>query len=228
MLSRFLKLIEAIIHREDKSDEGLYVKKILAQYRNKRHLYEEFCFAAHKLLDALLLENNYKYQIVCRTKTLEMLREELVRKCAEGVRYAILDEIEDLAGVRVLFYSEADKERFVKELKKEIDGTIYIENKKRKNGYEATHVIMTLDRKRLELSEYKHFYGLKCEIQVTSILRHTWAEIEHDFIYKDISGLRKRNPEKFAVMRKKLGDILEKHIKQASLEFEEIIKWADE
>src|SRR3989344_4450156 len=224
MFDRLLKLVENIMQREDTTEEGLYIKKILTEYRNKRPLYEEFCAAVYKLLDALLQENRYKYQIVSRTKTPERLREKLIRKNAEGIRYKSLSEIEDLAGVRVLFYSEADKERFLRELKKEVDGTMQIQDKKQKSGYEATHIIMTFGEKRLELSEYKHFYNLKSEIQVTSILRHTWAEIEHDFIYKDVSGLKKRDPKKFAIVEQKLGEILEKHIKQASFEFEDIIK----
>lgn len=228
MVPRFLRLVEAIINRDDKSDEGIYVKKILSEYRNKKPLYEEFRAAVHKLLDALLKDNNYKYQVVSRTKTPERLREKLLRKSAESIRYQSLNDIEDLAGVRVLFYSEADKERFVKELRKEIDGSVHIENKQTRSGYDATHVIMTFGSKRLALSEYRHFEGLKSEIQITSILRHTWAEIEHDFIYKDISGLKKRDPKKFALMQAKLTAILNKHIKQASKEFEEIIKWADE
>lgn len=227
MLPRVAKLIEAILNRGN-TDENYYLKKIFSEYRNKRPLYEEFRSSIHKLLDALLKENNYKYQIVSRTKSPETLREKFLRKSAEGTHYKSLYDIEDLVGVRVLFYTEADSERFIKELKKEVDGTIQIQDKKHKNGYEAIHIIMSLGQNRLRLSEYRHFSGLKCEIQVTSILRHTWAEIEHDFIYKDISGLKKRDPEKFAIMEKKLGEILEKHIKQASKEFEEIIKWVDE
>lgn len=228
MLPKFLRLIEAIIHPEDKSDEGLYVKKILGEYRIKMPLYDELRLAIHKLLDALLKENNYKYQIVSRTKTPEMLREKLLRKNKKGIRYSTINDIEDLAGIRVLFYSEADTERFVRNLQREMDGTVQVKDKKQKSGYEAIHVIMTLGPKRLALSEYRHFAGLKCEIQITSILRHTWAEIEHDFIYKDIAGLKESNPEKFAIMEQKLGEVLEKYIKQASKEFEKIIKWADE
>ncbi len=228
MLPQFKRMIEAVLHREDKSDEGQYIKQILSEYRNKKPLYEEFRIAVHKLLDSLLKEKNYKYQIVSRTKTPERLREKLLRKWGEGVRYRELGDVEDLAGVRVLFYSEADKERFVRELQREIEDTIQVQDKKQKNGYEAIHVAMTLGEKRLALSEYKQFRGLKCEIQITSILRHTWAEIEHDFIYKDIVGLKKSNPEKFAAMREKLAEIMEKHIKLASAEFEELIKWAEE
>lgn len=228
MSNKFFKLIESILRKEDITEEGKYVKKILDDYRSKRPLYEEFCSVVHKLLDAMLKDGNYKYQIVHRTKTLERLREKLIRKNREGIRYRNLNEVEDLAGVRILFYSEADKEKFVRQLKREVGETIQIMERKLKNGYEATHVIMSFGAKRLELPEYKHFYDLKAEVQVTSILRHTWAEIEHDFIYKDISGLKRRDPEKFAIVERRLGEILEKYIKQASLEFEKIIKFMDE
>ncbi len=228
MLPGFVKLIETIIYPDEKSEESAYIKKILAEYRNKRPLYEEFRSAVHKLLDALLKEKNYKYQVVSRTKTPERLREKLIRKSSQGIRYRDLRDIEDLAGVRVLFYSEADKDRFLKELRREVDGNFYVEDKKHKNGYEAMHIIMSFGAKRLGLSEYRHFKDLKSEIQITSILRHTWAEIEHDFIYKDIAGLKNRDPEKFAMMEQKLEYILEKHIKQASSEFEKIMNWAEE
>jgi putative GTP pyrophosphokinase len=227
MLPRLLKMVEAIMERNEE-DEGSYVKKILYQYRNKRPLYEEFRAAVHKLLETLLKDHNFKYQLTSRTKSPERLREKLIRKSLQGIRYQTLDDIEDLTGVRVLFYSESDKEKFLKILKRAVDGTMNIEPKQQKSGYDATHVIMTFGPRRLALPEYRHFVDLKAEIQITSILRHTWAEIEHDFIYKDISGLKKRDPEKFMVMQEKLGQILDKHIKQASIEFEEVIKLADE
>ena len=228
MPNRFLNFVADILRREDTSEEGQYIKLILAEYRNKRPLYEEFCAAVHKLLDSLLKENHYKYQIVSRTKTPERLREKLIRKSAAGIRYKDLSGIQDLAGIRVLFYSERDKERFVKHLKREINGTINLEDRRRRGGYEATHVVMALDPKRLELSEYKRFAKLECEIQITSLLRHAWAEIEHDFIYKDIMGLKGTDPKKFALMEQQLGKILDTHIKKASQEFEEVMKIVDE
>lgn len=228
MPNRFFKLIEAIVRREKNDKDTIYVRKLMAEYRSKMHLYEEFRQAVHKLVDAFLEERGYKYQIVSRTKTPERLREKLFRKLGEGHRYPHLSEIEDLAGVRVLFYSDADKERFARQLKKEIDGTLYIRERKKDTGYEATHVIMTLGDKRLSLAEYKHFRDMRAEIQLTSILQHAWAEIEHDFIYKDISGLRQRDPQKFAHMEKKMAEILEKYIKKASQEFEDLMRGAEE
>jgi len=51
-------------------------------------------------------------------------------------------------------------------------------------GYRANHYIISLDTKRTSLNEYKRFYGLKCEVQVKTLLQHAWAEIEHDIGYK--------------------------------------------
>ena len=56
------------------------------------------------------------------------------------------------------------------------------------------------------------------------MLRHSWAEIEHDLIYKDINGLREKDPQKFVILKEKLEGIMEKYIKQASLEFEEVME----
>lgn len=50
--------------------------------------------------------------------------------------------------------------------------------------YTANHFIVSLRPDRLALAEYADFAGLRCEIQVVTILNHAWAELEHDIIYK--------------------------------------------
>jgi ppGpp synthetase/RelA/SpoT-type nucleotidyltranferase len=201
-----------------------YRRRILAEYRLKQPQYEEFCVAVHKLVDLFLREGGYKHQLVYRVKSPERLREKLIRKAEQGIVYEKLSDIEDLAGLRVIFYSEGDKNRFITEIQDEVSGAIRIEEKSMKSGYNATHLIVAFGPSRLTLSEYKHFEGLKSEIQVTTILRHAWAEIEHDLIYKDISGLKEHDPEKFALMREKLEEIMETHIKKASAEFEDVMR----
>ncbi|MBP8298336.1 MAG: hypothetical protein KAX84_19660 [Burkholderiales bacterium] len=228
MRMTFRKLVAAILGSDDHDTAAAYERRILAEYKNKRHLYEEFGVAVYKLLDLFLKEGNFRYQLAYRTKAPEGLREKLVRKATQGIWYEHLDDIEDLAGLRVVFYSDKSKSRFLSAIRDEISGTMRFEERTSKSGYDATHVVVSFGPKRLELSEYKHFKGMKSEIQVTTILRHAWAEIEHDLVYKDISGLRKRDPEKFAMVQVRLGRIMTEHIKQASSELEELLNEIDE
>lgn len=227
MSSRLLKAIAAMFHNGKDHDNARHRSKLLSEYKGRRPLYEEFCMVIYKLLVSFLKEGRCRHQVSYRTKDPDKLYEKLVRKSAEGKYYEKLSDIEDLAGLRVIFYYESDKERFMKEFKKEVSGVIKVEDRKRTGGYEATHVIMELGPKRLQLSEYRRFEGMKCEIQITTVLRHAWAEIEHDFIYKDIDHLKDNDPERFAVIQAKLKEILEKYIKEASREFEQILPKKD-
>ncbi|HAE36592.1 MAG: RelA/SpoT domain-containing protein [Candidatus Nomurabacteria bacterium GW2011_GWF2_35_66] len=215
--------IRTIINPQTYRGEKSYIDNILIEYKNKRPNYEEFRSASHKAIEALLKEQGYKYQILSRTKTPERLKEKLIRKKEAGIQYNSLDDIEDLVGLRIIFYTEHDKEKFIKKIKSEMSGLLKVEEIEKDNGYQATHIIMSFGPKRIKLSEYKHFNNLKSEIQITSILHHAWAEIEHDLIYKDINGLKNRDPEKFEIMKHRMTQLMERYIKKAALELEDII-----
>lgn len=223
MAPNFFDRIIAVLNPQKYKNEVDYLESILTEYKNKRSGYEEFRTVAHKTVEAILKEDEYKYQLLSRTKTPERLKEKLLRKKELGIYYSSLQEIEDLVGLRVIFYTEQDKERFIKRIKNEIGGSMKIEDREKDAGYKATHIIMTFGPKRLKLSEYKHFNGLKSEMQITSILNHAWAEIEHDLIYKDIHGLKNRDPKKFEFMKQKMSQLVDKYIKKAAQELEEVI-----
>lgn len=53
-----------------------------------------------------------------------------------------------------------------------------------KFGYRSLHYVVALNEKWLRLPEYQKFENVKFEIQIRSILQHSWAEIEHDIGYK--------------------------------------------
>lgn len=203
-------------------------ERLLAAYASKRPLYEDFAVTVYKLVDRLLQQTAVKYQIAYRTKTLEGLREKLVRKARQGIRYGSLDEVEDLAGLRLVFYSERSSRRFLEAVREEISGAMQFEERRTQSGYDATHIVMSFGPKRLQLTEYKRYEGLKIEIQVTTVLRHAWAEIEHDLVYKDINGLRRRDLAKFTAMRNRLGEIMERYIRPASAELEDILNEVDD
>ncbi len=199
------------------------LKKILDDFKDKRSIYEEFCLAMYKFLDSMLVIDGCKYQIFYRIKEFDKLEEKIIRKEKEGIVYTNLEELEDLAGLRILFYLESDKDKFVKKLLSELTGDVTIKNHKKLSGYEATHIITSFGEKRISLSEYSKFEGLKCEIQLTSILHHAWSEIEHDMIYKDTLGV-KNSKVKSVFIKKEMKKILSNYLIKASTELDNLVK----
>ncbi|MDA3840629.1 MAG: hypothetical protein PF572_06120 [Patescibacteria group bacterium] len=193
---------------------------LIDQFKTERPLYEEFSVAVYYLLESILTGDGYKYQMSSRIKELEKLEEKISRKKNEGKLYSHLAEIEDIVGLRIVFYFEAEKKKFLRKIKKEISRDLKVEEQKKKSGYEAIQIIATLGEERINLSEYKKFKDLKCEIQLTSILHHAWAEIEHDLIYKNGFGIN--NEKQILRYKKKMKKILTNYIQKASKEFDKI------
>lgn len=160
--------------------------KLIIKYLEKRELYRDFSLTVKSLIGQLLSEGEYKFQILSsREKDPEKLDEKIKRKKKEGKKYKTLNEIEDLAGVRVVFYLESQKDSFLEAIKNEFgEKKLRVLPITKPGGYRATHCIFTFDSSREKLSEYRRFKGLKCEIQITSSLYHAWSEIEHDITYK--------------------------------------------
>ncbi|MFZ2881865.1 MAG: RelA/SpoT domain-containing protein, partial [Candidatus Moraniibacteriota bacterium] len=197
--------------------------KLLKEYNAKRELYRDFSQIIKSILERLLAD--CKFQVItAREKNPLKLHEKIIRKAKEkGRSYKSLNEIEDLAGVRVVFYLESQKQVFIDILKKELgENNLSFEERYKAGGYRATHCIFSLDASRAMLPEYKKFKDLKCEIQITSALYHVWSEIEHDIIYKP--GEDKKSLDELGL--KDLKGSFEKtmieHIQVASHQFENL------
>lgn len=206
-----------------------FSKKIIADYINKKDIYKEFSRIVHDLMFHTVksLENGVEMKcqhISSREKSLEKLKEKIDRKAKkEGKIYKNLEDVEDLAGVRVVFYLESDKDKFISYLIDEFNISYSnIDQKNKKNGYRATHIIFELDEKRKKLSEYSKYAELKCEIQVTSSLFHVWSEIEHDTIYKP--GENKENFVSLGLgdLQEYFGTTLSEKIRGISVQFESV------
>ncbi len=107
--------------------------------------------------------------------------------------YGSLEEITDIAGVRIITYFEDDVQK-IRGLIESPDAGFEIdwENSGDKSkkldpdrfGYRSFHYVLSLGERRAAHTENQRLAGLKCEVQVRSILQHAWAEIEHDIGYK--------------------------------------------
>lgn len=177
-------------------------QQILSQFEGSYGLYEDFCRTLGHLLESVLAPRGIQTHTVSyRAKSLESLREKVTRPDKSYIR---LEEITDLADVRITTYFSDDVDRVAEAMQAEFSIDLEASVDKRKYidpdrfGYRSLHYVIALSENRALLPEYSRFKDLKCEVQIRSILQHAWAEIEHDLGYKSAAGVPAELRRKFA------------------------------
>ncbi|WP_454830937.1 GTP pyrophosphokinase [Pseudoxanthomonas wuyuanensis] len=162
------------------------------EYEKQQPVYELFAKTVARILTAAIDHaGDYRLQVVrARAKEAGSLRRKLInRGIDQSTR--IEHEIKDLAGCRAILYTNGDVEKLINSGLIESNFDV-VERKIHHSGidprtspqlYTANHYVVRLGSDRLTLPEYVQFAGMRCEIQLQTILNHAWAEIEHD-IYK--------------------------------------------
>ncbi|MFC7783330.1 GTP pyrophosphokinase family protein [Rossellomorea sp. GCM10028870] len=126
------------------------------------------------------------HDIRARVKERDSLQQKIEKK--QG-KYSELNDITDVVGIRIITYFNDDVDKLATIIEDEfsVDQKNSVDKRKKdpdRFGYASLHFVVTFNDERLKLIEYKHFEGIKFEIQIRSILQHAWAEIEHDIGYK--------------------------------------------
>ncbi|MCR5861205.1 hypothetical protein LRS05_03170 [Flavobacterium sp. J372] len=140
----------------------------------------------HQLLTSLLNSSGIKYHVIeCRTKTLDSLSEKTERKEIQN-----LSDITDISGLRIILYYQDDVDKVVDMIK----SNFVIDDKNSINkadlyssnefGYLSLHYIVSINKKRNILPEWALYKSLKSEIQIRTVLQHSWASISHELSYK--------------------------------------------
>jgi len=200
--------------KKSKTDE--YLK----EYRPLKELYGDFSYTIKFILENLLRNNNFRYQAVTyREKNEKSLKDKL--KTVKKIKS--IKDIDDLAGCRIIFYLDTDIQRIIQYLQNEF--IVVKQNLKYSDdSYNALHLIVKLNKDRLKLSEYERFEGLKCEIQLITVLYHSWSELAHDVIYKPEKSLSEFDKRAFDSIKGRFSDVMKNHIKQAQYSFDFIFK----
>jgi ppGpp synthetase/RelA/SpoT-type nucleotidyltranferase len=81
--------------------------------------------------------------------------------------------------------------------------------------------VVTLSDARCALPEYRRFAGLRCEIQVQTILDLAWAEMAHDTIYKPMTDVG-FGAAKVEAIRKRLRKVMQEFLQPAGYAFDKI------
>lgn len=169
---------------EDQGKSKADVERILVEFDEREPTLTAFCAKTKSLIEASLEDVGIRYHSVQqRVKNRKKLREKYLDPTKE---YQRLDDITDLAGLRVITYYEDDIDRVAEVIKREfrIDPENSIDKRETEPdrfGYSAVNYVCGHLEKRSSDVEYKKFSGVRCEIQITSVLRHAWSEIEHEW-----------------------------------------------
>jgi ppGpp synthetase/RelA/SpoT-type nucleotidyltranferase len=142
---------------------------------------------------------------------------------------SIEDEIKDLAGVRLIFDTNTDVDRFLNsrlipenfEVHRDQTRIHHPTEENAKQRYQGIHYTVSLNDARTALAEYAKFKGLRCEIQIQTILIHAWAETSHDITYKRFEG-KGFGQRAMASIEARLTKIMDEYLVPAGYEFQKV------
>lgn len=174
-------------------------KRIMDEYRAALPGLERLNKLVPEVLrKAIEAEGIRVHTIEHRVKSYDSLAEKLDTK--EG-KYRHLADITDVLGLRIICYFSDDVDRICAIIERllTVDWDNSVDKREKLNanafGYMSVHYVVALP----EDSGYDtRLCGTKFEVQVRTILQHTWAEIEHDLGYKSDFGVPRSVRRKFS------------------------------
>jgi ppGpp synthetase/RelA/SpoT-type nucleotidyltranferase len=193
-------------------------------------LYREFCRTVRDILEKAIAAAGLPrpQSMQCREKDPKKLRARL-----EQLGALESDTIEavrrDLAGARIIFYTNTDVDRFIgsrlifNNFEVEEDG-IKIHHPTKENDerqYRGIHYTIRLKDNRTNLPEYTKFKGLRCEVQIQTVLHHAWSETSHDILYKT-EAREGYGGRAMGAIESRFNRIMNKYLLPAGYEFQRI------
>lgn len=175
------------------------VEDIVAEFVANEHTYSRVRTLAGITCDSLLFKSGIPHVMSNRVKSEERLREKLIRKeVNDNKSYNNISEVTDLVGVRISTYFSSQIEEVVEAIKHDKQHIEVLEEVRHPTeeelkrsylrplpGYSAVHLIVKMiDPHPADES----MSVIPVEIQITSVLMHAWSEVEHDLMYKKITG----------------------------------------
>lgn len=188
---------------------------LFQEYNDKLPNYDRARENISEALEEYLKENNISFvTIESRIKDFESFYEKISRKKYENP----FEENEDFCGIRIILYFQDDIEK----VNKIIEENFIIEESENKStklednefGYRSNHLIIKVKDSWCVTPNYKGLENIKVELQIRTVLMHTWAAIEHKLGYKNNQELPRNLKRKLYLMSAQLEN--------ADIQFQEI------
>lgn len=163
-----------------------------------------------------------------RAKSVVSLRPKLEAQGLLGSD-SIEKQIKDLAGARLIFYTNTDVDRFISsgliQHEFEVDWKEtrihYPISENAERRYQGIHYTVYLSADRIALPEYARLKGLRCEIQIQTVLNHAWAETEHDILYKRPKA-KGFGAKAFQSIEKRMAHLMDEYLVPAGYELQKV------
>lgn len=184
------------------------IENFMKRYVKEYDYYRELSRLCAEIIESKLENNGIRAIVTYRAKRPDRLQTKLESriKAKEFKRIEqIYSDIVDFSGIRIALYFPSDANEVKRIIEADFD-IVKVKNfpekdktldGKRFSGYWANHYRCSLKQDRLKRSDVR--YSESCiEIQVASVLMHAWSEVEHDLVYKPLSG--KVSEEELAIL----------------------------
>jgi len=199
--------------------------------KDGKQVYEDFAELIRNILAEAIKKDTHCPRIQAyqsRAKGVSSLKHKLEdRKILDAPD--IQRTIKDLAGARVILYTNSDVDAFLqRRIIPEIFNVHWDEVKahhptdeNERLKYEAFHYVVSLPDELAVREEYAKFKELRCEIQIQTLLSHAWAESSHNIIYKgaDSPGFGSKAVD---ALRARLNKTMDEYLKPAGYELDKV------
>jgi ppGpp synthetase/RelA/SpoT-type nucleotidyltranferase len=204
------------------------------QYQNGGHdLYGAFAAVVANILETRIREKPcFRFQQATkRPKDPASLKKKLEKEGARE-RPDIEDVIKDLAGCRLIFYTNSDVTNFLTSGILQEKFTIVWSRTRFHHPvplandkpplFRSHNFVVELGEELAARPELAKYGGLRCEVQVQTILDHAWAEMEHDILYKRPS-LDGFGGDLMKSIEERLQKVMRDYLIPAGYEFQKVV-----
>jgi ppGpp synthetase/RelA/SpoT-type nucleotidyltranferase len=168
-----------------------FIDDFLAQYEREYDYYLAVARLCQQQCETLLMQKGIRAIVTSRAKKYERLEQKVrqrgfKKKDDNKERYACISDITEVDElIKSEFTLKEEPIDYPKDDPEKILMKQQLPYKKCFRGYGARHYRVSLKKENI----VDQRYSKSCiEIQVASVLMHAWAEVEHDLLYKPLSG----------------------------------------
>ena len=161
-------------------------ENIKTEFDRRVEIYIRLAKELKGLIGEFLTKKNIRFiDVVYRIKKFDSFKEKINRK---NYGDQVFDQMIDICGIRIIYRYNSDLQKIVKEMNSEF----IIEESENKVeatdvdrfGYRSHHLVARIRDDWLSAPQFRESRGLRFEIQIQSLLMHSWADISHQLFYK--------------------------------------------